>query len=112
MMAVSPPVYVTMTKTNRLTKRQMELVLRVLSHCNEAELLSSYDKRDYRRGLSKLADAWRRSIVGSDLRDLRVRQAREHFKQGGKPCNSNGSADGLSADTDNKPQQMATARRH
>lgn len=109
-MAAKLPVYVTMTKTNRLTKRQMELVLRVLSYADETQLLSSYDKRDYRRAVGKLADAWRRVIVGSDLRDLRVKQARTHFKQGGKPCNSNGSADGPSADTDNKPQQMATAK--
>jgi len=109
-MKADPPVYVTMTKTNRLTKRQMELVLRVLSHVDETQLLSNYDKRDYRKGRSKLADAWRRSIVGSDLRDLRVRQAREHFKWGGRSCNSNGSADGPSADTDNKPQQVATAK--
>ena len=83
-MAANPPVYVTMTRTNRLTQQQVELVLRVLAHVNETELLSSYDKRNYRRGVAKLADAWRRSVVGSDLRDLRVRQAREHFKQGEK----------------------------
>lgn len=109
-MAAIPPNYVTMTRTNRLTKRQMELVLRVLSHCDETELLSSYDKRDYRKALGKLADAWRRAIVGSDLRDLRVRQARENLKQGRKSCNSNGSADGPSADTDNKHQPVASER--
>lgn len=78
------PAYVTMTKTNRLTQRQMELVLRVLAHVDETELLSSYDKRNYRKGVAKLADAWRRSVVGSDLYDLRVEQARKHFKQGEK----------------------------
>ena len=109
-MAANPPTYVSMTKTNRLTKRQMELVLRVLSYADETQLLSSYDKRDYRRAVGKLADAWRRVIVGSDLRDLRVKQARTHFKQGGKPCNSNGSADGPSADTDNKRQPVASER--
>ena len=109
-MAANPPVYVTMTKTSRLTKQQVELVLRVLSHVDETQLLSSYDKRNYRRAVGKLADAWRRTVVGSDLRDLRVKQAREHFKQGGKSCSSNGNADGSSADTDNKPQQMATAK--
>ena len=83
-MAANPPVYVNMTKTNRLTQRQMELVLRVLSYVDENQLLEHYDKRDYRRGVGKLADAWRRSVVGSDLRDLRVKQAREHFKQGDK----------------------------
>ena len=80
MMAANPPVYVTMTKTNRLTQKQVELVLRVLSYVDEDQLLSFYDKRNYRKGVGKLADAWRRSVVGSDLRDLRVRQAREHFK--------------------------------
>jgi hypothetical protein len=80
-MAANPPVYVNMTKTNRLTQSQVELVLRVLSYVDEEQLLSGYDKRNYRRGVGKLADAWRRSVVGSDLRDLRVRQAREHFKQ-------------------------------
>jgi len=109
-MAVAPPVFVTMTKTNRLTKRQMELVLRVLSHVDETELLSSYDKRDYRKGLGKLADAWRRTVVGSDLRDLRIRQAREHFKQGGKSCNSNGNADGLTVGIDKAPQPTAMER--
>ena len=109
-MAANPPIYVTMTKTSRLTKRQAELVLRVLSHADETELLSSYDKRDYRRAVGKLADAWRRAVVGSDLRDLRVRQAREHFKQGGKPCNSNGSVGGPSADTGNKRQPVASER--
>lgn len=108
-MAVAPPVYVTMTKTNRLTKRQMELVLRVLSHVDETQLLSNYDKRDYRKGRAKLADAWRRVVVGSDLRDLRIRQAREHFKYGGKSCNSNGNADGSSAGTDKAPQPTGTA---
>ena len=83
-MAANPPIYVTMTKTNRLTQSQVELVLRVLSYVDEEKLLSHYDKRNYRRGVGKLADAWRRSVVGSDLRDLRVRQAREHFKQGEK----------------------------
>lgn len=83
-MADKPPIYVTMTKTNRLTQQQMELVLRVLAYVDETQLLSSYDKRNYRRGVAKLADAWRRSVVGSDLRDLRVRQARKHFKQGEK----------------------------
>lgn len=83
-MAANPPIYVTMTKTNRLTQQQMELVLRVLAYVDESQLLSSYDKRNYRRAVGKLADAWRRSVVGSDLRDLRVRQAREHFKQGEK----------------------------
>lgn len=78
-MAANPPVYVTMTKTNRLTQKQVELVLRVLSYVDEDQLLSFYDKRNYRKGVGKLADAWRRSVVGSDLRDLRVRQAREHF---------------------------------
>ena len=83
-MAANPPVYVTMTKTNRLTQKQVELILRILSYVDEEQLLEHYDKRNYRRGVGKLADAWRRSIVGSDLRDLRVRQAREHFKQGEK----------------------------
>lgn len=84
-MAANPPVYVNMTGRNRLTQSQVELVLRVLSYVDEEQLLSGYDKRNYRRGVGKLADAWRRSIVGSDLRDLRVKQAREHFKQGEKP---------------------------
>ena len=83
-MAADPPTYVNMTKTNRLTQRQMELVLRVLSYVDENQLLEHYDKRNYRRGVGKLADAWRRSVVGSDLRDLRVRQAQKHFKQGDK----------------------------
>lgn len=80
-MAAKPPVYVTMTKTNRLTQSQVELILRVLSEVDEAELLSHHDKRNYRRGVGKLADAWRRSVVGSDLRDLRVRQAKDHFNR-------------------------------
>lgn len=80
-MAANPPVYVTMTKTNRLTQSQVELVLRVLSQVDETKFLSHYDKRNYRRGVAKLADAWRRSVVGSDLRDLRVRQAKDHFNR-------------------------------
>lgn len=80
-MAANPPVYVTMTKTNRLTQSQVELVLRVLSEADETKFLSHYDKRNYRRGVGKLADAWRRSVVGSDLRDLRIRQAKEHLNR-------------------------------
>lgn len=80
-MAANPPVYVTMTKTNRLTQRQVELILRVLSYVDEEQLLEHYDKRNYRRGVGKLADAWRRSVVGSDLRDLRIRQAKEHLNR-------------------------------
>ena len=80
-MAANPPTYVTMTKTNRLTQRQVELILRVLSYVDEEQLLEHYDKRNYRRGVGKLADAWRRSVVGSDLRDLRVRQAKDHFNR-------------------------------
>lgn len=80
-MAANPPVYVTMTKTNRLTQRQVELILRVLSYVDEEQLLEHYDKRNYRRGVGKLADAWRRSVVGSDLTDLRVRQAKEHLNR-------------------------------
>jgi len=72
---------VTMTKTNRLTQRQVELILRVLSYVDEEQLLEHYDKRNYRRGVGKLADAWRRSVVGSDLRDLRIRQAKEHLNR-------------------------------
>jgi hypothetical protein len=80
-MAANPPTYVTMTKTNRLTQRQVELILRVLSYVDEEQLLEHYDKRNYRRGVGKLADAWRRSVVGSDLRDLRIRQAKEHLNR-------------------------------
>ena len=80
-MAVNLPVYVTMTKRNRLTQKQIELILRVLSYVDEDQLLEGYDKRNYRRGVGKLADAWRRSVVGSDLRDLRVRQAKEHLNR-------------------------------
>lgn len=80
-MAANPPVYITMTKTNRLTQSQVELVLRVLSEVDETKFLSHYDKRNYRRGVGKLADAWRRSVVGSDLRDLRIRQAKEHLNR-------------------------------
>ena len=109
-MAANPPVYVTMTKTSRLTKRQLELILRVISYVDETELLSSYDKRDYRKGVAKLTDAWRRTVVGSDLRDLRVRQAREHFKQGGGSCTSSGSAHGCNASTSKKQQPAAMER--
>ena len=101
------PTYVRMKGTDRLTISQLELLLRVASHVDETKILSTYDKRGYRKAIAKLATAWRRTVLSADVREKQEATARARFAKEVGQCNSNGSVGGLSADTSKTPQPAA-----
>jgi hypothetical protein len=78
-MSKNTPTYVRQKGTDRLTRRQLALVLRALIEINEAELFDPYEKRDFRKARAKLADAFRRSLLGDADTDRRIRQASKNF---------------------------------
>lgn len=73
------PTYVKQKGSERLTRRQLALVLRALIEIDETELFEPYDKRDFRKARAKLADTFRRSLLGDSDTDRRIRQASKNF---------------------------------
>ena len=108
-MSVGNPTYVRMKGTDRLTISQLELLLRVASHVDETKILSTYDKRGYRKAIAKLATAWRRTVLSDDVREKQEAIARARFAREANQWSSNGNADGSSAGTDKAPQPTGTA---
>ena len=73
------PKYVKQKGSDRLTRRQLALVLRALNEIEETTLFDPYEKRDFRKARAKLADTFRRSLLGDSDTDRRIRQASKNF---------------------------------
>ena len=62
------PVYLPMRSTNRLSRRQAELIIRALSSIQEGKLFSGQELKTYRRGFTKLTRAWIKASSAEEMR--------------------------------------------
>lgn len=77
------PVYLPMRSTNRLSRRQAELIIKALSSVKEGELYQGQELKTFRRGFTKLVRAW---IKASSAEEMRMdEQAAAPAKMDRKP---------------------------
>lgn len=62
------PVYLPMRSTNRLSRRQAELIIRALSSIKEGELYQGQELKTFRRGFTKLVRAWIKASSAEEMR--------------------------------------------
>ena len=62
------PVYLPMRSTNRLSRRQAELIIKALSSIKEGELYQGQELKTFRRGFTKLVRAWIKASSAEEMR--------------------------------------------
>ena len=62
------PAYLPMRGTNRLSRRQAELIIRALSSIKEGELFQGQELKTFRRGFTKLVRAWIKASSAEEMR--------------------------------------------